>query len=153
MENSKATIETLNDLIEINNDRIIGFENATKELKPEDSGLKTLFTGLIGDSHNFKMELATEVVALGHDIAQGGTTSGKLHRSWLDVKAAFSGHSKRSILEECEFGEDAIKDAYKKAIADEATPAYIKDILVKQQSALQEAHDQIKGLRDSVANN
>lgn len=150
MENSKAAIETLNDLIEINNDRIIGFENATKELKEEDRDLKSLFTSLIGDSHNFKMELATEVSALGGDIAEGGSTSGKLHRTWLDVKAAFSGHSKRSILEECEFGEDAIKDAYKNAIADESTPAYIKDILSKQHSALQQAHDQIKALRDSV---
>ncbi|WP_374950825.1 PA2169 family four-helix-bundle protein [Mucilaginibacter sp.] len=152
MNKNEATIETLNDLIQINNDRILGFENALKELKDQDGSLRTLFTGLIGDSQNFKMALATEVAALGHDIATGTSTSGKLHRTWLDVKAAFSSHSKKSILEECEFGEDAINDAYKKAIADEDTVAYIKDILVEQQTALQQAHDQVKALRDSIEN-
>jgi uncharacterized protein (TIGR02284 family) len=150
MDRAKAAIEILNDLILINNDRIIGYEHATKELKDEDSELKHLFTNMIGESHQFKMELATEVAAMGHDIETGTTTSGKLHRTWLDVKAAFSGHSKKSILEECEFGEDAIKEAYITAIADEDTPAYIKDMLLKQQVILQAAHDKIKALRNNV---
>jgi uncharacterized protein (TIGR02284 family) len=38
-----------------------------------------------------------------------GSSSGTLHRMWLDVKATFSGHDRKSILEECERGEDAIK--------------------------------------------
>ena len=36
MENTQATIEILNDLIQINNDRIAGYELALKELKEED---------------------------------------------------------------------------------------------------------------------
>src|SRR5882757_10211291 len=106
MDRTQAAIETLNDLILINNDRIKGYEHATKELKDKDSELKHLFTNMIAKSHQFKMEIATEVAALGHDIERGTSTSGKLHRTWLDVKAAFSGHSKKSVLEECEFGED-----------------------------------------------
>jgi len=150
MDRTNPAIETLNDLILINNDRIIGYEHATNELKDEETELKHLFTNMIGESHKFKMELATEVAALGHDIETGTSTSGKIHRTWLEVKAAFSGHSKKSILEECEFGEDVTKDAYKTAIEDESTPAYIKDILVKQQAIVQAAHDKIKALRNSV---
>ena len=151
MDRTRAAIETLNDLILINNDRIIGYEHATMELKAEEGELKHLFTNMIGESHQFKMELATEVAALGHDIETGTSTSGKLHRTWLNVKAAFSRHSKKSILEECEFGEDVAKDAYKTAIADESTPAYIKEMLLKQQAILQASHDKIKALRDNVA--
>lgn len=151
MEHTTATIEILNDLIEINNDRIIGFEHATNELKDDDGGLKAIFTKFIGQSHHFKMELATEVAALHHDIAQGTSVSGKLHRTWLEVKTAFSANSKHSILEECEFGEDAIKKAYKTAIDEENTPAYVKDILLDQEIKLQAAHDEIKALRDSSA--
>ncbi|OOQ59674.1 PA2169 family four-helix-bundle protein [Mucilaginibacter pedocola] len=150
MENTQATIETLNDLILINNDRIAGFERATVDLKEADSELKYTFTNLIAESHRFKMELATEVAALGHDIETGTSTSGKLHRTWLDLKAAFTGHSTHSILEECEFGEDAIKKAYKTALDEESLPAYIRQMLNNQYTDLQAAHDTVKALRDGV---
>jgi uncharacterized protein (TIGR02284 family) len=150
MEHTKATVEALNDLILINNDRIKGLEHAISQLEDKDADLKNLLVALVGESHQFKMELATEVAALGKDIETGTSTSGTLHRNWLDVKAAFTGHSKRSILEECEFGEDAILKAYKTALADENVPAYVKDILVKQEQILQAAHDKVKALGDSV---
>lgn len=151
MEHTKATTETLNDLILINNDRIAGFERAISELKDEDTDLKNLFVGYISDSHQFKMELATEVAALGTDIEKGTTVGGSLHRTWLDVKGAFTGHDAHDILEECEFGEDAIKKAYKTAQEDEDLPAYVKEMLAKQQLAIDAAHDTIKGLRDQTA--
>ena len=40
MENTKAAVEVLNDLIQINNDRIAGYERALKELKDGDEDLK-----------------------------------------------------------------------------------------------------------------
>jgi uncharacterized protein (TIGR02284 family) len=151
MENTKATTETLNDLILINNDRITGYERALSDLKDDDTSLKYVFTNMIGESHQFKMEIATEVAVLGKDIETGNSTSGKLHHTWLDVKAAFSGHSKKSVLDECEFGEDAILKAYKTAIDLEYLPAYIKSMLTKHEVILQAAHDKIKSLRDSAA--
>ncbi|GAA4311594.1 PA2169 family four-helix-bundle protein [Mucilaginibacter gynuensis] len=150
MENTQATIEILNDLIQINNDRIAGYELALKELKEEDADIKYLFTNLVGESHQFKLELGTEVQVLGKDIDNTTSASGKIHRAWLGVKATFTGHNTKSVLEECEFGEDAIKLAYRSAIEDEALPAYIKDILYKQQEILQAAHDEVKALRDHV---
>lgn len=150
MENTRATVETLNDLILINNDRIAGFEHAIKELGGDDAELKATFTGLIGESHRLKMELATEVAASGKDIETGTSTSGKLHRTWLDLKAAFSGHSTHSILEECEFGEDAISKAYQTALDQEGLPAYIRELISAQLFVLNQAHDKIKALRDST---
>lgn len=149
MENTRATVETLNDLILINNDRIAGFEHAIKELGVDDAELKATLTGLIGESHRLKMELATEVAASGKDIETGTSTSGKLHRTWLDLKAAFSGHSTHSILEECEFGEDAVSKAYQTAL-DESLPAYIRELISAQLFVLNQAHDKVKALRDST---
>ena len=150
MENNKAIIETLNDLVLINNDRILGYENALKELEADDEDLRSLFLELMDQSHRFKIELGTEIEVLGSDIESGTSTGGKIHRTWLEVKAAFSGHSEKSILEECEFGEDAIKKAYESALEDESLPNYIKDLLNEQQDYLLEAHDEIKSLRDSA---
>lgn len=150
MNNIQAATETLNDLILINNDRIAGFERAIGELKDTDTELKKTFTNFISESHAFKMEIATEVAALGTDIAEGTSVSGKLHRTWLDVKSTFSGSSDHSILEECEFGEDAMKKAYATAMEDDSIPAYIQQILASQQLSINAAHDLIKKLRDNT---
>lgn len=149
MENSK-TVSALNDLIKINNDRIKGFEKAITET-PGDEHLKSTFTKFIAQSHKFKLEIGTEIEALGADIDNETSAGGGLHRTWISVKEAFTGHSEKSTLDECEFGEDAIKKAYDSAMADAELPAFIKDMLSKQYESLITAHDEIKALRDSVA--
>jgi uncharacterized protein (TIGR02284 family) len=148
METTSATVENLNDLIQINNDRIQGYEDALKDLNEGDTELKTLFTNLIGESHQFKLELGTEVQALGSDMETDTTFSGKIHRAWMSVKDAF-GKTEKSVLENCEFGEDAILKAYKSALEDETLPTYVREIVTRQQGVLQVAHDKVKALRDA----
>jgi len=157
MESNKEIIENLNDLVQINTDRIAGYENALKQIEEEEikeetveTELRNLFLSHIDDSRRFKLELAKEVEVLGADPERDTSTSGKLHRAWIDVKTTFSGHSKKSILEECEFGEDAIKKAYESALENQDLPAYLRDILNDQLTILVEAHDEIKALRDTA---
>ena len=149
MENNKDVIEALNDLIEINNDRITGYERALKELKDGSSDLKTLFEGYIDQSRNIRNELGTEVQVLHGTMAQGTKTSGKIYRAWMDVKAVFTGHDRHEVLENCEAGEDAAQKAYKSALNTEGLPAYIVELISKQQTELKGAHDEVKALRDS----
>lgn len=150
MENSKATAEVLNDLIQINNDRIEGYKRALKDLKDDETDLRLLFLSLIDSSNRYKNELGKEVEVLGEDIETSTTTSGKIHRSWLDVKAAFTAHDTHDILEECEYGEDAIVKAYKMALNEEYIPAFLREIIIRQQDEVLDAHDEIKALRDNV---
>jgi uncharacterized protein (TIGR02284 family) len=148
MQNTKETIEVLNDLLQINNDRITGYEKAIRETKSEDEDLKILYATMIAESHHNKIALATEVQALGAEIGQGTTTSGKIYRAWMDVKAVFTGHNRHTILSNCEAGEDAAQLAYHNALEHEALPAYIRDLLVNQEEALRSNHDEIRALRD-----
>jgi len=71
MENTQATVEILNDLIQINNDRIEGYQRASKDLKDGDTELKSLFTRFIGQSQGYRLALGTEVSAFGKDIETG----------------------------------------------------------------------------------
>lgn len=151
MQNTKDTIEVLNDLIQINNDRITGYEKAIREIKAEDEDLKILFATMIAESHRNKIALATEVQTMGAEVENGTTTSGKIYRAWMDVKAVFTGHDRHTILANCEAGEDAAKKAYKTALENEALPAYIRELLVQQQGTLLASHDEIKSLRDQYA--
>ncbi len=138
----------LNDLVQINNDRIVGYEKALKELKEGDSDLKVLFAGFIAESHTNKLALASEITALGEDVDSGTTNSGKIYRAWMDVKALFSGHDRKTVLENCEFGEDAAQKAYKMALEDDSLPAYIRQLITEQKALLKESHDKVKSLRD-----
>lgn len=148
MQNSRETIEVLNDLIQINNDRITGYERAIRETKAEDDDLKILYATMIAESHRNKIALATEVQALGAEVEQGTTTSGRIYRAWMDVRAIFTGNSRHTILSNCEAVEDATKRAYHSALEQEALPSYIRELLVRQEEALRSNHEEIRTLRD-----
>ncbi len=148
---STESVQILNDLIEINNDRITGYERALKELKTEDEDLKTLFEVFIDESRKIKMALGTEVQVLGGDMNAGTTNSGKIYRAWMDVKAVFTGKDRHTVLSNCEFGEDAAQKAYTSALQSGDLPAYLAELIAEQQKTLKSAHDEIKNLRNQNA--
>ncbi len=148
METREST-GVLNDLILINNDRIEGYQRAKEELKEGNEDLKKLFTDMIEESHKLKLALATEVASTGDEVEDGTTNSGKIYRAWMDVKAAFSGNDRKSVLENCEFGEDAAQKAYEMALKDEELPGHIRALVSDQKATLRVSHDKIKALRDA----
>ncbi|MEO7444164.1 MAG: PA2169 family four-helix-bundle protein [Ferruginibacter sp.] len=143
--------EVLNDLIEINNDRINGYEKAANEAKDVDVDLKATFSKMADESRKYKAELTEEVNRLGGEAETDDTTnSGKIYRVWMDVKAVFTGHDRKSILANCEFGEDAAQKAYKMALdSDAEMSAETRQIITGQQSSLKTSHDLIKKYRDA----
>lgn len=148
METNDNAVEVLNDLIEINNDRIEGYERAIEETEMDDSDLKVIFEQMATESRQYKQALRDVVVSLGGEVETGTTASGKIYRAWMDVKATFSGNSRKSILENCEFGEDAAQKAYRTALEDDDLPASVRELVMRQQQALKLSHDKIKMMRD-----
>ncbi len=143
-------VEVLNDLIQINNDRVVGYEKAIKETKDLDIDLQTAFGKMADDSRKYAAELSNKVAELGGEPVSGTTNSGKIYRVWMDVKATFTGHSRQTVLENCEFGEDAAQKAYKMALASDAEiNAETRQLITDQQSALKTAHDMVKKYRDA----
>lgn len=152
METIEKSVEVLNDLIEINNDRVAGFEHASKDLGEGDADLKAIFEKFSSDSRKNIDELKTAVNKIGGEAEIGHSTSGTIHRAWLDVKATFTGHDRKSVLSECERGEDAIKKAYKEALTPESgLSTENAQIIARQQEGIIAAHDQIKFMRDRQA--
>lgn len=150
METNENLIEVLNDLIEINNDRVTGYEKAVEDTKELDVDLKAIFHSMANDSRKYAAELTEEVNNLGGEPATGSTNKGKIYRVWMDVKATFSGHGRQSVLESCEFGEDAAQRAYTEALASDAEiGASTRKLITDQQASLKTAHDLIKKYRDA----
>ena len=147
---SNEVVEVLNDLIEINNDRITGYQKASKELKDDDQDLAGIFSNMIDESEEIKSELEEEVESLNGEPVTATTGSGKIYRAWMDLKATFSGDSRHAILANCEYGEDAAQKAYRKALETENLPAEVKNLIINEQGTLKSSHDKIKALRDSA---
>lgn len=147
MENNK---EILNDLVQITNDRIAGYQKAIEELHVEDTDLKTLFVEMVRQSHRHKAALVQELQVLGADADTGTTTSGKIYRAWMDIKAMFTGHDRETVLNNCEFGEDAAQKAYKMALEADGLSANLRSLITDQQTELKASHDEIKALRDQL---
>lgn len=148
----EKTIEVLNTLITINNDRIEGYETAAKETEEQD--LKTLFAQFSSTSQKCKSELITEVSNLGGTAAEGTLITGKFFRVWMDVKAALTGQDRKAILNSCEYGEDAAKETYEKALENDLENLNTEQqATIKTQLALLVAdHDKVKVMRDLTLN-
>lgn len=150
MQNSRETIEVLNDLIQINNDRIIGYEKAIRETKPADTDLKILYASMVAESHRMKIALATEVQTFGAEVEQGTTTSGKIYRTWMEVKAVFTGHNRQTILMNARRNEESTQRAYRMALNHDL-PAYIRELLTRQQETLKASLEEITSVKEQFA--
>jgi uncharacterized protein (TIGR02284 family) len=149
METEK-TIEVLNTLITINNDRIEGYETAAKETEEQD--LKTLFAIFSSTSEKCRRELVGEVTKLGGTPAEGTKTTGKFFRVWMDVKAALTGKDRKAILNSCEYGEEAAQDTYEKALKNdtENLSAQQQTMIKAQHTLLVADYNKVKAMGDVV---
>jgi uncharacterized protein (TIGR02284 family) len=150
MEKDKKAIDVLNSLITINNDRIEGYERAANET--EEGDLKSLFNKLRQTSQTCRQELASEVIKLGGEPAEGTRVDGKFFRAWMDVKAAITGKDRKAILSSCEYGEDVAVHTYEKVLkdkCDELTSAQ-QSMVQSQYQKIKADHDKVKALRDAV---
>lgn len=147
--NTEKTIEVLNSLIEINNDRIYGYETASKEVGETD--LKMMFLNATETSINCKAQLVAQVKSLGGKEAESTTTSGKFYRLWMDIKASVTGKDRKVILDSCVFGEDAAIETYEEALNKAVNLTINQQMMIQEQLLLIKAdQDKVKKVLDLI---
>lgn len=149
---NKELKAVLNELVETLKDGERGYSEALTDVK--DADLKDVFKkyALQRDSYITELEDAMHKLNLHPEEAKEGVTDsvvGAAHRAWINIKSVVTGNDRHAILAECERGEDYAKKAYEKAAKVEGIPSNVKTIIDKQFSGIKEAHDTIRGLRDS----
>jgi uncharacterized protein (TIGR02284 family) len=125
---SNDYIPGLNHLVEINKDAEDGLINAAQNVR--NSELETLFAGYAKQHAKFAAELRQEIERLGGRPTESGAVGGALHRGWMDLKSALSGHSAAAILASCETGEQSAVAAYTEAA--DANPTGQAGALIKK---------------------
>lgn len=144
------TIDVLNLLIVINNDRIEGYKTASKETTETD--LKTLFFNFIETSEQCRKELIAEVIKLGGIPNEETRIIGNFFRVSMDVEAALTGNKRKVILDSCKYGEDVALETYKNVLIQDVNDINSKEqnMLNKHYELLKSDYDKIKELRTAI---
>jgi uncharacterized protein (TIGR02284 family) len=142
----------LNQLIEINYSRIDGYKKAATDIDGGD--LQGLFQGMVNESEGFADALAAHVVKFHGVPTTESTFVGKIHKVWLDFKAAIASNNRETILSSCEFGDTAALEAYEATLKldkIEASPD-LSQLLMAQSASIAESQKIIQSLKQSQHN-
>ncbi len=107
-------LDQLNHLVTVNKDMQKSLETAADNIR--NSELETQFRNYATQHGRFWSELQAEIEREGKIASGSGLFGATVQRSWMDVKAALSGHSAGGILATCEDIEQSCESAYLDAL-------------------------------------
>ncbi len=116
----------LNSLIETCKDGERGLLHAAELVK--DPALKTFFADTAYRRAKFAAQLLPHAQRLGGAATADGTAGATLHRKWMDIRSALSGHDDRAVVSEAERGDSITVQAFKSAV-EGALPATVRDLV------------------------
>jgi uncharacterized protein (TIGR02284 family) len=130
----------LNELIETCKDGEFGFANAADHVKEPE--LQGLFRKLSAERARFAVDLLPHAQRLGGDAAHDGTNAGAIHRRWMGVRSALSGHDDAAIVNETIRGDRVTISAFKDALEGVLLPQ-TRELVEKQFDQIRQDHEQL----------
>lgn len=127
----------LNGLIETCKDGERGLLHAAELVTSP--ALKTFFTDTAYRRALLAAQLLPHAQRMGGTETADGTTGATLHRKWMDVRSAFSGHDDRAVTSEAERGDSLTVLAFKGAV-EGALPATVRDLVERAYDDVRASH-------------
>lgn len=146
MSDHKKAIEKLNDLLVKNYDARKGYAKAMEDI--EDPALRNYFEYRSATRAEFANELTDRIISCGGEPKGKGSTTGNLHRTWMDIKSSMSGDKEEAILKECIRGDKASLDEYQDVLDDEHLDVASKDLIRKEKSEVEQTLKRIENMED-----
>ena len=143
----KKLKKDLEEIIDICNDGVNGYETAADKVEDKDESIKTLFLRLSQQRKGFIEKIKTEGIRLGLEFKETGTVKGFFHRTWLTARANFSSDEKEKVIEEAMTGEKKALEVYTKVMADPKIPDYLLETLEEQHGLIKVALQQLSDLK------
>ena len=131
----------LNHLIETCKDGERGFRYAANHV--QDPNVKALFLEIASQRERFASDLLPHAQRLGGPSDADGTAAAALHRGWITIKDALTGHDERAIIVEAERGEGAAASVYKDAI-EGILPPTVRDLVERQYEDVVHSHERLR---------
>lgn len=143
MQLNTKSAEVLNNLIQLNSNRVFGYQNVARQINAVDAPLKDIFTTVAGDSAYCISQLFPYIIEAGmqpavekpnEDLFQG-----------LKNNLLTSSHNQKSaqLLKADDFDQDGILDAYHHALNNTQFPAELYNIINEQTQTLKKTRSTI----------
>jgi uncharacterized protein (TIGR02284 family) len=145
---SDRAVKVLNDLIETTLDSARGYEEAAEHVK--DGQLKTMFADRSHKRMAMTRQLQAEVRTFGGEPQTGQSMAGKMHNTFVDLKAALTGGDAKAVIDEVERGEDVIKGKFEKALSEEDLPTAARDAVSRCYQSIRADHDEVSRMKHAM---
>lgn len=146
---AENTISILNSLIKTTLDSMKGFKDAAEDA--ENTQFSTLFADFARERSEVATALQAEVRRLGGNPEDDSSFLAAAHRSFMDLKQAFTGKDDKAIVQEVERGEDYIKGKYEAALRDADLDANARTVVEQAYQSVKAGHDRASALKHSLA--
>lgn len=138
------TLERMDELIEVCLDGENGFRAAAEAM--ENKQIQTVLNGYAQQRAEFAAVLQNEVIRRGGRPERDDELKAAMHRGWLNLKAAITGHDPGAILGECVRGENFAIEQYEQALS-AGLPEDLATLAGPQLDAIIKARNHMKELK------
>jgi uncharacterized protein (TIGR02284 family) len=142
-------ISVLNGLTTTTLDSMKGYEDAAKDA--ESTRFATMFADFARDRGKAARALQAEVTRLGGTPETGTSFLAAAHRTFIDLKQAFTSNDDKAIIVEVERGEDHIKAKFEDALGDAELASESNAVIREAFTTVRQGHDQMSALKHSMA--
>ena len=146
-EHTKDTT-VLNTLIGTLLDSVEGYRHAGEGVERAD--LASKFTARATEREGAVRALQAAVTAQGGTPEDDATVLGGIHRAFLGLKEAVTGHDDQAIVNEVERGEDYLKGKFETALQADDLGAETRSAIGAAWDSVKSGHDEMSALKHSM---
>jgi uncharacterized protein (TIGR02284 family) len=145
---TEGTISTLNSLTKTTLDSMKGFKDAAQDA--ESTQFSTMFADFARERSEVATALQAEVRRLGGNPEDDSSFLAAAHRTFMDLKAAFTGKDDKAIIQEVERGEDYIKGKFMAALNNDDLDPSSREVVERAFHSVKAGHDRASALKHSM---
>ncbi|HSD34325.1 MAG TPA: PA2169 family four-helix-bundle protein [Alphaproteobacteria bacterium] len=145
---NSGLVETLKEVGKIIRDSEEGYRHSANDI--DDWQLRSMFLELA----RIRGEQGDEVDRLlqrfgGEAAPKGGSASGTLHRTFVDLKAAITGHNRQAVIAEVVRGESYAESVFDKALRADL-PADVRQVIQRHHNSVRDSRDRVRRMQQEM---
>ena len=138
----------LNTLIATLIDSIEGYQKAAADTS--NTRFAEMFNARAQERQQVLTKLQAAVARMGGNPEDDGTTTGAVHRGWMNLKEAVLGQDDETIVKTVEEGEDYLKNKFATALENVDLPAEARMAVEEAWTSVKAGHDEMSALKHAI---
>ncbi|GGE05293.1 hypothetical protein GCM10011515_26030 [Tsuneonella deserti] len=143
-----AHTSELNTLIATLIDSVEGYQKAAADT--HNTRFAEMFNSRARERQQIVTRLQAAVAQMGGTPESEGSTTGAIHRGWINLKEAVVGRDDEAIVNSVESGEDYLKEKFEAAIRHTDLPPAARSAVEEAWTSVKSGHDEMSQLKHAI---